>query len=394
MEGDAGRAACIFLRIEVFPLMSRRARDSKTVLQLTGMRCTKYGGLEQYIAEIVRRCRDCGFNSLLQYESRPQSDEYLSVLEQLGAGVIVVETAPRRVKNLLATAGLLRSAHPDVVHTHFAQTHTVALAATLGRRFGARRVVSMVHGEMGHREPFRGRHAFNRCDHVLAVSDAVRRDLLAGGIRDELLTTHYIGLIGERDRSAARRQAIRAELHIPAGAVVVGNIAFDAPVKGVDVLLAAMQKVVGHRADVYLLQVGIDPAVSALRAAAIDLGVDDFVRWAGIRDLGWQLLNAADFYVQPSRDGEGLGLAILEAMALRLPVIATSVGGIPEAVVDGRTGILVPPADPIRLSEGILDLARRQSDWQSLGDAGHARFRERFDGRRSVARLVDAFYSL
>jgi glycosyltransferase involved in cell wall biosynthesis len=238
------------------------------------------------------------------------------------------------------------------------------------------------------------RHAYNRCDHVLAVSEAVHRDLVAAGVKQELVKTHYMGLIGDRVQSAAKRQAVRAELGIPAGAVVIGNIAFDAPFKGVDVLLAALQEVMKHRRDIYLLQVGVDPAVSPLQSAAVDLGIGDSVRWVGIRDSGWQLLNAADFYVQSSRFGEGLPLAIMEAMALRLPVIATMVAGNPEAVVDRRTGMLVRPGDPALLAGAILDLASRRSEWQGLGEAGHARFRELFDGHRSVARLADAFYSI
>jgi L-malate glycosyltransferase len=374
--------------------MSHSQPLAKTVLQLTGMRCTKYGGMEQFLVEIVRTCRERGFSSLLQYESMPKSDEYLNVLNGLGARVIVLETASRRAKNIMATAELLRSSHAHVVHTHFSDSLVLAMAGTIGRLAGARRVVSMVHYDAGHTAPVSARHAYNRCDHVLAVSKAVHRDLVVGGVKQELVKTHYMGLIGERARSPVERQAVRAELGIPAHAVVIGNIAFDAPFKGVDVLLAAMQEVVKHRQDIYLLQVGVDPAVSPLQSAAVDLGIGDSVRWVGIRDSGWEMLNAADFYVQSSRFGEGLPLAIMEAMALRLPVIATMVAGNPEAVVDRRTGLLVPPGDPTLLAGAILDLAGRRSEWRGLGEAGHARFRELFDGHRSVALLVDAFYAM
>jgi glycosyltransferase involved in cell wall biosynthesis len=350
--------------------------------------------MEQFLAELVRTCRDRGFSSLLQYESLPRSDEYLNVLEGLGARVIVRETDPRRVKNMMATVELLRSVRAHIVQTHFAESHVIAMAGTFGRLAGARRVVSMVHNVYGHTAPVLARHAYNRCDHVLAVSEAVHHDLVAGGVKQELVKTHYMGLVGERVQSLAKRQEVRAELGIPADAVVIGNIAFDAPFKGVDVLLAAMQEVLTHRRDVYLLQVGVDPTVSPLQSVAVDLGIGDYLRWGGIRDSGWQMLHAADIYVQPSRFGEGLPLAIMEAMAFRLPVIATMVAGNQEAVVDRETGMLVPPNDPAVLAGAILDLACRRSDWQGLGQAGHARFRELFDGHRSVVRLVDAFYSI
>jgi glycosyltransferase involved in cell wall biosynthesis len=365
----------------------------KTVLHLTGMNCTKYGAMEKFLGEIVRMCRDRGFSSVLQYESTPTSDEYLGVLEELGAEVIVRRTRPRKPKTILGTVELLRSTRAQVVQTHFAETHVLALAATLGRLAGARRVVSMVHSVYGYTGPASARFAFNRFDHVLAVSEAVRRDLVAAGVKDHLVKTHYMGLVGEYIPSPAKRQAIRAELGIPADAVVIGNIAFDAPSKGVDVLLAAMHEVLKDRRDLFLLQVGVDPAVSSLRSIALDLGIGDYLRWAGICDSGWQMLHAADFYVQPSRS-EGLPLGIMEAMSLRLPVIATTVGGNQEAIIDGETGVLVPPEDPDLLAAAILELTRRRSAWSTLGEAGHARFRRLFDGHRSVTRLVDAFYSI
>src|SRR5688572_28462531 len=109
--------------------------------------------------------------------------------------------------------------------------------------------------------------------------------------------------------------------------MVLANIAFDAAFKGVDLLLEAFQSVRAAKGDVYLIQVGIDPVTSQLPWTAEQLGIDPYVRWVGTRDTGWRLLQAADIYVQPSKFGEGLPLAIMEAMALRLPVVATHVAG-------------------------------------------------------------------
>jgi hypothetical protein len=136
---------------------SSDVRDAKTVLQLTGMHSSKYGGLEQFLAEIVRMCRDRGFTSILQYESMPESDEYLSALEELGARVIPRETVPRGVKSVVATIELLRSSRAHVVHTHFADSHEIALAGTFGGSPG--RVISMVHNVHGHTGPVSARHS-------------------------------------------------------------------------------------------------------------------------------------------------------------------------------------------------------------------------------------------
>src|SRR5207245_1403113 len=136
--------------------------------------------------------------------------------------------------------------------------------------------------------------------------------------------------------------ALRAEQHIPQDAVVVGSIGFDTPLKGFEILFEALRRLLGEGLTVHLLIVGVDPAQSSLPARAVAMGLSGFVHWGGILDEGWQMLSAADVYAQPSLS-EGLPLAVMEAMAIGLPVVASRVGGIHEAVVDRETGFLVDP---------------------------------------------------
>ena len=123
---------------------------------------------------------------------------------------------------------------------------------------------------------------------------------------------------------------------------------------------------------------------------AARLGMSDRVHWAGIRDEGWRLLAGADLYVQPSRE-EGIGLAILEAMALGLPVIGSRVGGIPEAVAHGRTGYVVEPADPEQLAVAIERLLSSPSTMREMGQAGRDRYLELFSGEASVTAIANMY---
>jgi len=216
-------------------------------------------------------------------------------------------------------------------------------------------------------------------------------DLLCGGVNPKITALHYLGLFGRRERSSQLRSQFRHELGIPDNAIVLASIAFDDPIKGLDILLTAFKHTLDHNPNVHLVIIGVDPAHSRLRVQAEQLGLTGHVHWPGIRDEGWQILNAADIYVQPSRS-EGLPLAIMEAMALRLPVVGTRTGGIPEAVVDGDTGYLAAPGDIDSLIQVIEHSLAEPAKWSSMGEAGYLRYLRSFRGEDSVRALVEKYY--
>jgi glycosyltransferase involved in cell wall biosynthesis len=234
-------------------------------------------------------------------------------------------------------------------------------------------------------------HAYNRCHHVLAVSHSVGANLIEHGVRPEIVSTHYLGIPDAPEKDSALRRAARSEFEIPENAIVVGNLAFDAPFKGVDILLHAFRTLAATYDNVYLLQVGVQET-SQLLGLARSLGISQRVRWAGIRDHGFQLMNAADFYVQPSRFGEGLPLSIMEAMALQLPVVATQVSGNTEAVIHEETGLLVAPGEHAELAAGMIRMIDMRHLWARIGENGLIRFQSLFDGKRSVGTLIHQYF--
>jgi len=123
---------------------------------------------------------------------------------------------------------------------------------------------------------------------------------------------------------------------------------------------------------------------------AVDLGLADRVRFLGWRPDVADVLQAADVVTLPSR-AEGLPLAVLEAMACARPVVATPVGGVPDAVVDEVTGLLIPPDDPHRLAAAILRLLRDRDTAGRMGAAGRRRVEESFS-LEGFASGVEAVY--
>jgi len=148
-------------------------------------------------------------------------------------------------------------------------------------------------------------------------------------------------------------------------------------VKGQTYLVQAWPSVLKREPRALLLLVGDGPEERLLRSRAAELGLGGSVRFLGFRQDIPSLLALAEALVLPSLN-EGFGLVLLEAMAMGKPVVASAVGGIPEVVLDGRTGLLVPPADPEALAVAILRLLEDPRAAQRLGEAGRERARESF----------------
>jgi glycosyltransferase involved in cell wall biosynthesis len=224
-----------------------------------------------------------------------------------------------------------------------------------------------------------------RTDLVIANSEAVRQDVLhTEGMPAEKVIVIHNGLETDRyrqPRNSSLRQSVVAEAG-PVAVVVANFIAY----KGHRYFLEAWSRVVASHPHAVALLAGDGPERPACEAIANELGISRRVRFLGTRHDVPALLAAADLLVHPSLE-EGFCNAIVEAMAAGLPVVATSVGGNPEAVVDGETGYLVPPRDAAALAEAITRVWSRADGGRAMGQAGSARARTEFD----VGRMVSAY---
>ena len=175
----------------------------------------------------------------------------------------------------------------------------------------------------------------------------------------------------------------------PAGPAVL--VARLAPVKDVDTLLRAAALIVEQRPDFRLEIAGDGPCRGALEALRDQLRLGEQVRFlGGVRDVP-RLLTRARLFVLSSLT-EGVSLTLLEAMARGLPAAATAVGGNPEVVAAGETGLLVPPRDPAALAAAVLHLWTQPEEAAAMGRAGRARVEQHFDVRRMVAEY-EAMYT-
>lgn len=360
----------------------------KTVLHLTGMHSTKYGGVERYLLGLTNSSRREGYSTVIQYETMPRSGRYLQDLSEAGAEIIVECLGASPVASFISLASVLRLVRPLVVVTHFVRGYVHLQLPFMKRWYGIKKLLAMVHGIQHTSRSWR-HFAFNRYDEVIGVSKGVSNSLIAIGTQPHLVHTHYLGLFAQNAKSERERLRYRNEFGVGDDVIVIGCLAFDSKVKGVDLLLEAVSRIKDEFPKIHLLIIGIESNCSSLPAEATRLGIESRTHWAGLREEGRSLLNAADIYAQPSRS-EAMPFSIMEAMALGLPVVATNVGGIPELVADGETGFLAEP-EPTHFAEAVKRLVTSRDAWEAMGGAGRTRYYDLFEGERSVQSFIQLY---
>lgn len=279
----------------------------------------------------------------------------------------------------------------DVVHTHEFAMNIYAGAAA---RLASIPALATLHGRHWATEAPRRALAYRTLHRLGMQVAAVSKDL-AGFLAERLalpareIHVVYNGIeipvLPDLDARERLRAAVRAELALaPAAelALAVGNLY---PVKDHATLLRAA----ALRPGLTVAIAGRGGEEDRLRALAGVLGISERVRLLGLREDVARLLTAADVFVQPSRS-EGLPLAVLEAMAAGLPVVASRVGGIHEAVIEGETGRLVLPGEPAALAAALADVLDTPGRRELLGRAGHERAAREF----SVARMAQRYRAL
>lgn len=292
---------------------------------------------------------------------------------------------------LLAVVRLVRAQRIEVVHSHGARaglfgrlaawwTGVPALHTFHGLHVGPRPVEAALRLQME-------RRLLRVTAGVIHVSPsqalaAARLGLAPAGKTSTIPNGVDVGEVRAR---LVPRPAARRALGLPQNALVLGTVARADPVKALGVLLQAMALLAREEARARL--VVICEASRELQAQADRLGVADLVRFAGALADPVRFLSAFDLSVSASR-GEGLPLALLEAMAAELPVVATRVTGHVDVVEEGRTGVLVPPDDPLALARAALRLLRDPARCLAMGRAAQIRARTHFPIEPMMAALI------
>jgi sugar transferase (PEP-CTERM/EpsH1 system associated) len=286
---------------------------------------------------------------------------------------------------------LFRRERPHIVHTHGWGTLLEGLVAA--RLAG---VPIVVHGEHGTLQlrPYQRwlqARAWERTDHVLSVSGRLAERMA----REIAYPLHAINTIRNgvdlsRFGRVTRAEARRA-LDVDPESLVIGTVGRLVPVKNQGMLVDALAMLHAEGLKATLLIAGEGPARESISLRATTLGVQHDVRLLGHRPDVDQILPAFDIFTLPSLS-EGLSNTILEAMACRLPVVATRVGGADELVIEALTGLLVPARAPRRFADALASLLRDRSRREAMGAAARLRAESEFSLEAMIGRY-EALYT-
>ena len=271
---------------------------------------------------------------------------------------------------------------------HFHDAHSVAVgsaAAALAKvplRVVSRRV------DFPLRKNFLSRIKYNKdIDEIIAVSQDIKRVLVSGGINSRKVTVIPDGIDFLPFEEAVPSDFLRKELAFSPDDYLVGIVAHLADHKGHKYLIRASKILREKAPGIKVIIVGEGPMRLELDRLAKEIKVEDMVFFLGFREDVPRILASLDLFVLSSYL-EGLGSSILDAMACRLPVVATQVGGIPEVVIPGETGLLVPPRNSKALANAIIKIYENKEMALSLGKKGYELVHKKFSAEGMAAKII------
>ena len=347
----------------------------------------KISGSENHLLLLLPRLRANGYDVrfVLLHEDEPGALDFRLRLEEAGVPVDSIRLPwaadPRAFHRLVAT---IRRHRPAIVHTHLVHGDFLGLSA--GRICRVPVLVSTKHGFNGFRErrsfALADRSIGRLADPHIAISNGLARYLVEaeGFGPEEFVVVHY-GIEPGPEPVACDLAAPRL--------LCVGRLV---PIKGHDVLLRAFAQARDVVPGLELQLAGSGQLEDELRRRVGELHLGTAVRFLGLVSPIEPLMEAAGIVVVPSL-GEGFGMVALEAMERGRAVIASEVGGLPEIVVNGETGLIVPRADHDRLARAIVELASDLPRAAAMGRAGRQRALAVFPQERCTQRTVALYES-
>ena len=375
------------------PVRRRKGRGRDRIRVVQVMATGTNGGAQEHVFNLVTRMDPARYDVSVVSLSPGSA---IRKLERHGINVTVIDEPDDAIATGILAAHLT-DVRADVVHNHMYRAEIVGTKAAIALgEAGHRRpwVISTVHSSRirPHEDQDEVRRLTPSMNHLIVVSHAIDRKVVDEGRTEVPRSLIYNGVDLDRYDHQEPCCTLREEYGMEPNSPIVGVVGRLELEKGHPTLLEAWPLVLRECPEAYMLIVGEGSRLDALHEIAGAMKILHRVVFTGRRDDIPAVTAAFDVAVLPSYR-EAQGLTILEAMAMSRPVVASNVGGIPEMILDGVTGLLVPPQDPPALSAAIVRLLRDHQLADTLGRAGHDLVHDRFCVQlmvKAVQELYDA----
>jgi glycosyltransferase involved in cell wall biosynthesis len=355
---------------------------------------TFHGGPERQMLGLARGLPEEVHTVFASFPEGGRCRPFLAAGRQQGFETVALQhDSPRFRKSVAEVAGVLERAGAHVLLCHGYKANLLGRAAA--RRHGIP-AVAVSRGWTGESWRVRLYERVDRLhlrfmDHVVAVSEAQAARVRRTGVRAEKLTVIHNAIDPERfvDPDPRYRAKLEKFFRAPRRHIVAAAGRLS-PEKGFDVFLTAAARVLEAQPEVGFVLFGHGALRPMLQQQVAMLGLGGAVVLAGFRNDLDRFLPHLDLFVLPSYT-EGLPNVVLEACAAGVPVVATEVGGTPEVIEDGSSGLLVPPGDPDALANRILEALECEERLRDLGFMGRQRVLEKFSFPAQVQGYLDLF---
>jgi glycosyltransferase involved in cell wall biosynthesis len=350
-------------------------------------------GSENHLLILLPRLREHGYNPTMLVLADPQDrpEDFMARMRAEG-----VPTHLMRMKRdislslLLRLARFIRSQRFDLVHTHL--FHADMYGAAASAFANGHRLISTQHGYAERRDykwwvAAADRVASHRQDTIVTISESLRHWLHKTERLplEKMITIHYgfdhLSIVREIHCGPSRKLS---------DILVIGTVGRLISFKQIDILIQAMPLVLQKFSNARLQIIGDGPQRPSLEVLARDLGLENNVEFLGNRYEASRLMTAFDIFAFPSIR-EGFGMVLLEAMAVCLPIVACRVSSIPEILVDGETGFLVPVKDSPAFAQAIIRLLSDPQLGCRMGQAGRKRLEINFSVEKMVKQTVKVY---
>ena len=367
------------------------------------------GGAPAVLLEVLQRCDKRQFEHHIAtgLAQEPEKD-MIAFARDMGFQVFVIPALIRDVQPFLDMYALLKvyflilRGRYDIVHCHTSKGGFIGrLAARLAN---VKCIIYSPHGDIF--EGYFGkiktrffiwleRFSARFTDKIITLTKSGIEPYIKAGIGQKSQFDYiYNGVDIEslRKRKVDRIQK-RREIGVENECSLIVTAGRLVPVKGQTYLISAIAQVITEIPNIRLVFLGDGELRGELSGQVKTLGLEKHVLFLGMRSDVPEIISCGDLFVLPSVN-EGFGVVLLEAMAMRCPIVATNVGGVPEVVLDGETGVLVPLKDPVQLARGIIQLLKDTSLALKMAECGYQRLKDCFDIRETVSKTEHLYKEL
>jgi len=364
-------------RIKIIHIITRMDKGGSA--QNTLLTCLALSG--RYEQVLVH---GLSLESQMTERERRSIDSAIKEAEKKGVKPIPIPSLVRRIdpardlSTFFSLRRLVIREKPAIVHTHTSKAGILGRCAA--KLAGVPTIVHTPHGHVfyGHFGPLASRSfllvekllAFIT-DRMIALTESEREDYITFAVSNpnKIITIHSGVEVDHYMNVEVNVEEKKKTLGLDPKVLVVGTVGWLLPIKGPMYLLRAMERVWLSHPEIQLVFVGKGDLENELRKKASQIGVNKRVKFLGWRDDIPEIMHILDVFVLPSLN-EGMGRVLIEAMAAGRPIIASNVGGIPDLVIQGENGLLVPAKDIKALAEGIEYLLENQSERIEMGEKG------------------------